>query len=272
MGLFTNFDKPGRGVGKGEKRPKGLVWFFELLTRKTGSYVELNVIYIITLIPGFLAVWYFLLAAMDGLLGDKAYAAGFSALAMTVAMILTVLFSLSPFSSGYYYVLRNYVKEDNAWVFSDFFGKFKENIGKSLLIFFIDLAFVCLSIFVIRAYAVLNFKAALWGIILIFAIYAFSVPYRWIMTVTFDLKLKEIYKNSIFLLFSDSKRNLLYFLAVVFYIFVFSLLASFKSVVPVILIMAVIGVSCLGLVQTINTYPVIDRLLIKQNKKDEGNG
>ena len=93
MGLFSNYSKPGPGVNKNEKPKKGLVLFFELLTRKFGSYITLNLVYLITLIPGILAVWFSLMFCVSDVIDSSEAASVIVSLTSIASIIIAVLFS-----------------------------------------------------------------------------------------------------------------------------------------------------------------------------------
>ncbi len=273
MGLFNNFSKPGPGVSKNEKPKKGLILFFELLTRKFGSYITLNLAYLITLIPGILAVWFSLMFCTSDFIDNQETASAVVSLTTIASILIAVLFSLSPFSSGYFYVLRNFSREDNAWEFTDFFGKFKANAGKSIISFLIDTFLVCASFFAIRIYVILatvmgsSILILLGGFLLILIFFMLSIPYKWIMIVTFDMNLLAIYKNSFFLLFVDAKRNGLYFLSILFFWFIMYLLSTISAGLVTVIVLGIIGISSYGLMLCINTYPTVEKFLIKPQEK-----
>ena len=58
MAFFNNYSKPGKGVDKDEKRPLAFVMFFVLLGRKFGSYIKLNLMYLLTCIPSVLTLFF----------------------------------------------------------------------------------------------------------------------------------------------------------------------------------------------------------------------
>ena len=246
---------------KYDTKRKGLVWFFELLTRKTGAYVGLNILYLITLLPAIFVLWVAIMFCVTEIAAIEEYAYTVSMLSFELAVLFSMLFSLSPFSSGYYYVLRNFTKEDNAWVLTDFFRVFRENAGKSIGIFVIDLLIVAFSFLSLRIYILMGLSVGVIALFIIMTLFALSIPYCWNLVVTFDLKLSQVYKNSFFLLFVDAKKNLLYILAVALYLLVILLI---RYMVPplCVIIVALLGVSSLGLAQEINVYPVIKKYLI----------
>lgn len=273
MGLFNNYNKPGPGVSKNEKKKKGLILFFELLTRKFGAYITLNITYLFTLIPGIIAVWFSLMFCLSDLIETQEGAAALVSIVSMISILIGILFSLSPCSSGYFYVLRNFTREDNAWEFADFWGKFKANAGKSVIAFVIDTVLVCLSFFAIRIYII---AAALLGtpallllgaFLLILLLFMLSIPYKWMMIVTFNMKLFTIYKNSFLLLFVDAKRNGLYLLSVLFFWFVMYLFSTVSAGLLAVIVLALIGISAYGLILSLNTYPTIKKYLIDPQEK-----
>ena len=237
------------------------------IQRKFGSYITLNLAYLITLIPGILAVWFSLMYCVSDVIDSAETASAIVSLTTIASILIAVLFSLSPFSSGYFYVLRNFSREDNAWEFSDFFGKFKSNIGKSIATFLIDTFIVCSSFLAIRVYLLLSSYFLLCGLLLVLFLFMLSIPYKWIMIVTFDMKLLPIYKNSFFLLFVDAKRNFLYVLSILFYWFVMFLLSTVSAGLVTVIVLAVIGISSYGLILCINTYPTVKKFLIDSQER-----
>lgn len=273
MGLFSNYNKPGPGVSKNEKKKRGLILFFELLSRKFGSYIVLNLVYLLTLLPGIIAVWFSLMFCFSDLAETQEGAAALVSIVSMISILIAILFSLSPCSSGFYYVLRNFTREDNAWEFVDFWSKFKANAGKSIISFIIDTAVVCGSFFAVRIYIIASALLGTPAIImlglflLVILFFMLSIPYKWMMTVTFDMGLGTIYKNSFLLLFVDAKRNGLYILSVLFYWFVMYLFSTVSSGLLTIILLAVIGISAYGLILCINTYPTMKKFLIDPQEK-----
>ena len=201
MGLFNNFSKPGPGVNKNAARPKGFTLFFELYFRKMGSYIQLNLFYFTSLIPSIFIVWYILMTLLNDLsaFNQETLMAG-TVLSAILSIVICCAFGLSPFSSGFHYVLRNFSFEKHAFLFSDFVGKFRENRKNSIIMFLIDLAVVCLALFSLRFYFILSagnpvFVAPLTLLIIALIVYSLMTPYKWTMLVTFDLNKRQIYKR-----------------------------------------------------------------------------
>lgn len=251
---------------KYDTKRTGLVWFFELLTRKPGGYIGLNILYLITLLPAIFILWTAIMYCTTEIAQLEEYTYTLSIFALEISVMFAILFGLSPFSSGYYYVLRNFSREDNAWVLSDFFKVFKDNAGKSIFIFMFDLILVTFSFLSFRLYIILGLNLGIYALLIVMVLFALSVPYRWNLVVTFKLKLSDIYKNSFLLLFVDAKRNLFYVLAVSLYLLVMLLIRYMLPPLSIIII-AVFGASTLGLAQEINVYYVIKKYLIDSQEE-----
>lgn len=273
-GWFGLFDmtKPGKGVDKEEPKKKGLFLFSELFARKFFSYIKLNMLYLATCVPAISVLWVVLVQILGGFLGDSPQEiAGAGLLALVFALFVTLLYSLSPFSAGYYYVLRNFVREDHAWVLADFFGRTKANLKNSLLLYGADLVFLSLAMLALRLYVMLaaggiTLMQVLLGLFLVvLTIYEIMTPYKWIMLVTFDLKLGEVLKNALYLTLGDLRRTLLYLLVTVLYIVIFYSIVQGPFLLGMIL-MALFGFSLYGLIQTMTVYPVIEKSLIRQGE------
>lgn len=269
-----NFEKPGKGVDKNDKKKKGLSLFSELLFRKFGSYLLLNLIYFISIIPGTILIWFPVHTCIYDLanVGEEQLL-GLTALTMIIALFISVIFSVSPLSSGYYYILRRYADEQHAWLISDFFEKFKNNWKRSLLFYVTDILVIAVCAFIIRLYVILMLQyaymtALLTLFIILLIVYAVMVPYKWIMLVTVDLKIKDIYKNSLFLVLGCFRSTITYIIATAVYLL---LLFGLFSKAPLfgLLFMFLLGFSAYGLVQAIATYPAVKEHIISKDYYSE---
>ena len=254
MGLFFNFDRPGPGVNKNSERPKGLKLFFELFFRQIGAYVALNLFYLTSLIPAIAVLWYIFMVIINDLaqLGnDMLIAASF--LALILSAFVCMIFGLSPFASGFYYVLRNFSFEKHAFIFSDFIEKCRQNAKNSWIMFLVDLAAVAISILLLRIYFILSLSnpiltAPMVLLIIALVVFALMTPYKWTMLVTFDLNKKQIYKNSLFFVLGDFKTTVKHFLAsalvvLISFILVY-LFPAFGIIIFVLFVLSVYGLVC----------------------------
>lgn len=268
MNLFHNYTKPGPGVPKNEPRKKGIKLFFELYFRKTGTYILLNLLYLLTLIPAIAIIWYILMFLLNTVLPlNNELLLTATALTFVLSVTLCCVFSLSPFAAGFHYILRNCSFEMHTFVFTDFIDKFRKNMKNSIIFFFIDLIAVCLSLFCISAYLILSISIPLLVIPLtLFCIalivYALMTPYKWSMLVTFELSKKQILKNSLFFVLGNFKTTCQHF--IITFLFILSgLIFIYILPIPGIIAFILLGPSALGLISHLIIYNQIYDLISK---------
>lgn len=251
MGLFNNYEKPGKGVRKDEKRKKGPALYFELLFRKFGSYFKLNLTYMVTCTPAFLVLFFISGYVLQELIQKEQ---ALAILPIIISFFLTSLFSLSPFSSGYYYILRNFSEERHAWLFSDFAEQFAKNRSKSLITFFIDLfavsAFLIFSrVYIMSAFFISKIFFVPYAVLVLALItYKNMMTYKWTMIVTLDLNLRTIYKNAFLLVMCEFPTTLKYMFWEIIYFGIFGFL-FYQIEMLGFLLYILIGLSGLGLIQ-----------------------
>ena len=175
--------------------------------------------------------------------------------------VLTILSSLLlivvfPFYSGLVLVCRNLARGDeDVRVFADFIKGVKENFRKFLLYGVIASLVVMFSYFSISVYAKLLasswvFYAMLFVCIIIALAALFMFFYIPVMTATFDLSVKNIFKNSFLMSFGEIKNNffaliaLVVVLAIGFTIVAFSTNAVVIVVVTMLLFALILPATC----------------------------
>jgi len=264
MALFGNFTKEGKGVNKGELRPNDFSMFFILLFRKFFSYVKLNLMYVLTCIPSILTMFFVITVCVSDLAewtAEDLQIITLATFSLAVAVVMT--FGLSPFSSGFYYILRNFAREEHSWM-SDFWSEFKNNWKHSVLTWVIDSAILIISILTIRAYFVLiitggtKFIAPAVIFVIFLVLFALSVPYRWTSMVTFDSKLGLTYRNSMFFVMGGGFRSFFQLFFSLIWIGI-SVVCGFLFNIIAYLVIALIGFSIYGLIQAVIIYPVITK-------------
>ena len=149
LGIFGNYNKPGPGVNKDDPPKAAPVRFFEILLRKFGPMVQLNLIFLIPfavilalMVLIYLAPTHFMLQLPVG--DSYIQLDAWAMYAMPFPLVL-----LSPFTAGLTFVTRNYAREEHAFVWSDFWENVKGNWKYFLLNGFI----------VYVVYVVLSFSA-----------------------------------------------------------------------------------------------------------------
>lgn len=271
FGLFGNFDKPGPGVSKDEPKKSAPVRFFEVLWRKLSKLVQLNLIFMIPfLVVVALMVGIFIMPAthlffQTALLGVVDL---YILYAMPVPLIL-----LSPFTAGLAYVTRNFAREEHAFVWSDFWDAVKGNWKASLLngvIVYVAYVVLSFSIFFYSNQMSSNWLFAIpfgiccmLGIMMLFAQYYIPV-----MIVTFDLKLRHIYKNAFIFSILGLLRNLM-ITAVLVAIIVGILFCPGNFLAIPLMLLILFIFSFISYLSSFATYSLIDKYLIQPFYKKE---
>ncbi|HAL73843.1 MAG TPA: hypothetical protein DCM45_01975 [Clostridiales bacterium] len=233
-GIFGFFDytKEGKGVYPDEP-PKGpIATFFAVLGRKFWKIVQINLMYIlfslVSVIVSILAAslmlnWIFpgmtieaiaKLLESTGIVLTEGHAFVEYAASQLVIIYIILGFLLTglsliitgPVHAGFTYILRNYSREEHAFIWMDFKEHLAKNFKQSLLSGLISFIVTVVILFNFAFY--LNteinlgiFRTLLLSIItIILLIWSIMQMYVYPMMVTFQLTLKQIYKNS--LLFS----------------------------------------------------------------------
>ena len=268
FGLF-DYTKEGPGVYPDEP-PKGpFALFFSILGRKFWKIVTINLMYILFSLPAFLVAFFgasfvvqaFFPALTPELLAEMFEKSGLPLqegisfidfanvqilqLYILVAMLLVGLHLLivGPVHAGIVYILRNYSREEHAFVWMDFKEHARKNLRQSLIASGISLLFTVL--FVIN-YAFYNTNLVLGSdilrvilqtiIVILFLLWCMIQIYLYPMMVTFDLKLKPLLRNC--LLFSILRLPLNLLILLVSFIVLF--------LVPGVLLFLGYGISVLA--------------------------
>lgn len=275
MGFFGmfNFDKPGKGIDKDMPEKRGFFLFFDILLRKFWHVVSLSLFYTLFCVPAFM-VYFFLAANLIGIftpISDPKVITWFSIYA---SLFLLCFFGAGPGSAGQAYVLRNFSREENAWVWDDFWSQTKENFGKSLVLFILDLVLLTIffgaaALYLTKGHLfpmppmvtmVLGFFA-LFALVIYFMMHFFIFP----LMVTFDMKLGEILKTALQLTVMRLPGCVLMLLVSVFAFAVF--FAMFYAFIALILLFAALGFSFVAFTYTFYATNVIDDILERQSKK-----
>jgi uncharacterized membrane protein YesL len=98
--------------------------------------------------------------------------------------------------------MRNYAREEHAFLWGDFKDTALKNMKQSLIVSTINFFVTFLMLWSIRAYLVLgtgNFimTAGSAFMVILFAVFACMNMYIYPIMITFDLSIKQIYKNAL---------------------------------------------------------------------------
>lgn len=140
-------------------------------------------------------------------------------LVLSMALIGIQLVVCGPVQAGVTYILRNYSREEHAFIWGDFKDHAKRNWKQSTLTSLIGLAvFIILSVnytFYSNSQLTKNtfLNGALTGIVIVlFFLFTMMQMYIYPMMVTFKLNLKQLYKNALLLTLAKLPQNIGIFL------------------------------------------------------------
>ncbi len=296
MGLFHRYTTPGRGVTKEEAAASfGLRRFFSTFADKFWKIITLNLLFFLVNLPIF---FYFAslagvggvpysspagvlfqplegvllhgqnpaLQALGGVVGIQvltAYPSVWTNLLSLVGALTLITFGLA--SAAMTYVQRNFVQARPTEVASDFFSCIKRNWKQSILLGLIDLLFVFVIAFDLVNYLYANQSFSmllmLYATAVISILYLLMRPYLYLMSVTFDIKIPRMIKNSFLLATRAIGRNLLcgvVALAVlVLNVLVFAFLPSMG-----VAMLFIFTVSIAWFVQIYGAWPVVKKYMI----------
>lgn len=202
FGMF-NYTKPGRGVSKDDLDKTGIALYFDILGRRIGKIVIANILFLITSIPAII-ISLFLSAVILTFLGaisGSAIGVGEASVMryyLTAAMLL--LTGSGSASAAMSYVLRKYVNDTHAWVWSDFIDNIKANFLQGTLAYIINtVVFFVLSIAAMyyHFYVKGPMSVLFTSIIIIIAVIFFMMQmYVYQIMASVKLKLKDVYRNA----------------------------------------------------------------------------
>ena len=235
MGLFVRgLGKPGKGIDPDAPQKRGFFRFFDIFFRKFWHFVRLNLLYAVISIPAFFIIFFLAGYISNGFLGTENAQNLLHTLAeqsggdpaewvarmqflfdvvvrFSVAYLFMNIWGLGPSTAGITYVLRNFAREEHAWIWIDFRDALKANFKQSILVFIIDLLAFVLFFFAIRFYILMGGVVGLlrYVVYVVAILYTFMHLYIYPLMVTFKLSLKNIYRNALLFAVGRLPGNLL---------------------------------------------------------------
>lgn len=297
--------RDGKGVEKGEDTTPNLKYFFKLWGRKFWKLISLNLFMLVQVIPlaGCLFLHFagpkiptqydplypVLLGAQTALPTSEGMTLFNSAAGLLhqtpifnswVYWVIggLILFHLVTYGwqkVGTTYILRNLVRGDGVFMFSDYFYAIKRNWKQGLVMGILDSAAIFALVFDFMYFY--NTPASSFGnsvmYLVIFAlivIYGVMRFYTYLMMVTFDMKMGKIFKNALIFTMLGILRNLMAILGILLLVGI-SVLAIVFLVPLKLAVVIIIPVLCLlgfcGFMYTYAAYPVIQKYMIDPVRK-----
>lgn len=298
---FKLFDmnRDGKGVDPGEDTTPNLAFFFKQLWRKLSKIITLNMLMIFQVIPLIACLYlYFIATPTTPTLKFPEYSALFGiqeAASSSISSINLGLFSFqTPLPTyntyiywvigalllfevitygwqkvGSIYVTRGLVRGDSVFIWSDFFYAIKKNFKQGFALGLID----CIAMFALAFDIIYFMTSASTGfnnfmyvmtmaLIIMYIMFRF---YTYLMAVTFDMKIRKIYKNALIFVVLGIKRNIMALLGLAIVtaiaaLMIFLFLPMGLGVTLVLPLIYYLGIC--AFIYTYAAYPVIKKYMI----------
>ncbi|NLM10963.1 MAG: YesL family protein [Clostridiaceae bacterium] len=273
FGLF-DYTKEGPGVPKDAPPKSRFRIFFDVLARKFWNIVKVNLLFGIFNIPAivFLALFagylQLLLTQNIGLDPEEMVnSLFFGTIPLMTIFVCLPLITVGPAQAGMTYILRNYSREEHAFIWGDFKEHALKNFKQSMIVSIINT--ICTVLVILDIYFYLNFRtdnllitAASAFIIIAFVIFMMMSMYIYPMMVTFDLTIKQLYKNAFLFAIMKFFPNLL--ILIIIFVLLF-----FSFYYPVIgyLLFIFITMGLISYITNFYVYSKIDRYMIQPIKE-----
>lgn len=228
-GGFGFFDQNGESE-KDFPEKRGFIVFFELFFRKFTRLIQVNLLYIAFCIPYLFILYWFSpintsffkmlkIAEISQFLESlpiDAYLMFEAFLRFAFAFLVITLWGAGPVSAGYLYILRNYARQEHAWIWSDFWQHLRQNFIQGLVVLIFDVVIIAASVFGFVFYAE-NYavsgsvmaRVAQGAIIVLLLLYTIMHYYIYQLMVTFKSRLYLLFKTSFTLAVLKLPQNLM---------------------------------------------------------------
>ena len=265
MGLFFNYDKPGKGVDKDAPKKKGIFLYFELMWRKLGKLFTSNMLYFLVSLPVILIYHFFSYLLLSNVIPPETDPTIYSQLTLIFTALITILFGTGPVSCGYTFLLRNFAKEEHVWLTSDFFQKIKENFKQGIVIFLADILVLFLGTNSIMFYSSIYKSGHQIGLYMTAIVFLFMMMYTFMhfylyqFAITFDNKITAVFKNSFIMALASLPMNI--FLTMLVLVLTY-MLFSVLTPVAIVLVMLLFWISFMRFPIDFYSARIIQRKLI----------
>ncbi len=260
--------------------------FFTTLGVRIGDLMKLNMLLIVFLLPIELWTIWTLMAMNAGLAGidmsggvPQVVTENLLSQLSFYLMVNIVLLPLAgPPLAGMTYVVRNYARDEHAWLWSDFRDHMKANWKQSMLLMLILALIMFLSFVVLSMYAfALQTQQWLWFMmtlyIIFLSLFVLSYMYAFPMMVTYKLKLGQILRNSLMLSMGRLPFTIIFGVLaafpVVLAILIFGATGSPIALLALALYYALLGITLTAFITNSYTNATFDRLMRSDSGQDD---
>lgn len=202
MGNFFNRMYYGKDKGdytKDDLPDNRWALFFSMLKLNFGKLVGLNLLFLLFFLP-----MYFWIVQMNIPLMAQYMEAGQAYDEVLLIMIwgmIPCFLILGPGVVGMTYVTRNMARDQNVWVWKDFFAAVKENWKQMLTVSLLNGVLLLLFYVAVRFYSQMAASSQFFYLpytlmIVMGVLWAAMNLYIWPLMINYELKMKELIKNS----------------------------------------------------------------------------
>ncbi|HOL91817.1 MAG TPA: DUF624 domain-containing protein, partial [Clostridiales bacterium] len=196
---------------------------------------------------------------------------------LTVMMCVPMI-TTGPAQAGLTYILRNYSREEHAFIWGDFKDAAKSNFRQSLIVSTINFFVTFLTLLSIRAYWILIDIGQIPGTLgliglavmfLLLILFACMNIYIYPLMVTFELSLKQLYKNALIFAVIKFLPNIGILLLIAFLVFLsFGLIIPFNPLIGFIPYIF-LTLSLNGFITNFYAYPKLKKYIISRLEEEE---
>ena len=262
-----------------KKEKRAFVTYFEIIFSNATKLISLNLLYFLCLVP-LLCGFIYLICILFNISPEIVQNVYFVHLAvwvtesvpLPVGLILFVLSTViyGPLTAGFTYCIRNIATAKHCWG-SDMFSRAKSNLKQGIILGLADLIVVSSCILylssntsVLGGSGLITFRIAQVLSIIVTLIYIWIRFYSYTIAVTFDMKIKDILKNTLIFCVLGFFRNIVAIVVSAFVIYTFICTPR----VDIVLI-AVLLFSICRFTAVFSTYPVIEKYMLKNTSADD---
>ncbi|NJD03493.1 MAG: DUF624 domain-containing protein [Ruminiclostridium sp.] len=280
---FFDYTKPGPGVPNPEDAPKKarILVFLEILQRKFWNLIKINLMFNIFNLPAVILGMFVALSLFPNIIPeafsdtDTLISDVFLKFILLSVLLCIPMITVGPAQAGFTYILRNYCREEHAFIWGDFKESALKNFKQSTIVSTIGFVVTLLMVWSIRAYIILGGENIIMIIgttfmIMMFVIFMMMHMYIYPMLVTFNLTIKQLYKNALIFAIIKLIPNVGILLLCLLIIFLtFGAIIPFNQIIGLILY-AFFTVSLIGLITNFYVYPKLMKYMAVKEEPEAG--
>jgi len=219
--IKLNYNKAGKGIEKNQQEKNVFLTYFGLYKRSFFRLMKANMLYSLASIPmivilGIIFTMFVypyiepalmdLTTAAKNVASEQVAATYLGTVTGMFVVVVLLLMGSGPASAYFAHISKGLTTDEHVWIWSDFKSKMRENFKQGIIVSIIDIVVLICVINSLIVYSTMhqNTGSALY-LVLFFIVGAFFVLYTLIhsflyqMMVTFENKLRILYKNALIL-------------------------------------------------------------------------